>query len=57
MNIYNKVWLEDQQEKGMVPSNFIEKYENRQSSAELKELGIIFDFAKPSNLIKWPIVK
>ena len=37
----------------MVPSNFIEKYENRQSSAELKELGIIFDFAKPSNLIKY----
>ena len=52
-NIYNKVWLKDQQEKGMVPSNFVEKFENRQSSAELKDLDIIFDFAKPSRLIKY----
>jgi len=52
-NIYNKLWLKDQAEKGIVPSNFIEKFENRQSAAELKELGITFDFAKPMNLIKY----
>ncbi|WP_218274039.1 site-specific DNA-methyltransferase [Pseudomonas sp. Irchel 3A7] len=52
-NIYNKLWLTDQQEKGKVPSDFIGKYENRQSSAELKELGIPFDFAKPVNLIRY----
>ena len=52
-NIYNKLWLIEQQKKGMVPSNFIGKFENRQSSAELKELGIPFDFAKPVNLIDY----
>lgn len=50
-NIYNKLWLSEQQEKGAVPSNFIQIFENRQSSAELKELSIPFDFAKPVNLI------
>lgn len=52
-NIYNKLWLKDQQEKGAVPSNFIGKFENRQSSAELKQLGIPFDFAKPTTLIQY----
>ncbi|MHB8128962.1 MAG: site-specific DNA-methyltransferase [Mobilitalea sp.] len=52
-NIYNKLWLIEQQEKGAVPSNFIANYENRQSSAELKELKIPFDFAKPINLITY----
>jgi adenine-specific DNA-methyltransferase len=52
-NIYNKIWLKDQQEKGKVPSNFIGDFENRQSSAELKDLGIPFDFAKPTSLIKY----
>ncbi len=50
-NIYNKIWLKEQQEKGRVPINFISKYENRHSSAELKQLDIPFDFAKPSGLI------
>jgi len=54
-NIYNKLWLTEQQEKGLVPSNFIEEFENRQSSAELKELSISFDYAKPSGLIKYLI--
>ena len=52
-NIYNKLWLKDQEEKGVVPSNFIGEIENRQSAAELKELSIPFDFAKPSNLLKY----
>jgi len=45
------LWLLEQQEKGAVPSNYIQDFENRQSSAELKELSIPFDFAKPVNLI------
>ena len=42
-NLYNKVWLRDQQDKGVVPSNYIGNYENRQSSSELKALNIPFD--------------
>lgn len=51
-NIYNKLWLKEQQDKGKVPSNYIGDYENRQSSAELQELDIPFDYAKPTKLIR-----
>lgn len=54
-NIYFKLWLKDQQEKGKVPPNFLGKFESRQSSAELKELEIPFDFAKPVNLLRYLI--
>jgi adenine-specific DNA-methyltransferase len=54
-NIYNKLWLKEQEEKGLVPSNLITGIENRQSSSELKNLGIVFDFAKPVNLLKYLI--
>ena len=54
-NIYFKLWLNDQQKKGKVPPNFLGKFENRQSSAELKDLGIPFDFAKPVNLLRYLI--
>jgi len=52
-NIYNKLWLREQQEKGVVPSNFIQEFENRQSAAELKKIGIDFTYAKPMKLIKY----
>ena len=52
-NIYNKLWLSEQQDKGVVPSNFITEFENRQSAAEMKKLGISFTYAKPVNLIKY----
>jgi adenine-specific DNA-methyltransferase len=52
-NLYNKIWLEEQKEKGRVPLNLISNIENRQSSAELKVLDIPFDFAKPSGLIAY----
>ncbi len=52
-NVYNKLWLSEQQEKGVVPGNFIANYENRQSSAELKKLGIPFDYAKPTKMLKY----
>lgn len=49
-NLYNKVWLEDRD--GSVPGDYISDCENRQSSAELKKLDILFDFAKPVSLVK-----
>ena len=52
-NIYNKLWLSEQQSKGVVPSNLITEFENRQSAAEMKKLGISFTYAKPVNLIKY----
>ncbi|WP_186422596.1 site-specific DNA-methyltransferase [Lacrimispora celerecrescens] len=52
-NIYNKLWLNEQQEKGVVPSNLITDYENRQSAAELKNLHLNFNFAKPVRLIQY----
>ena len=51
-NIYNKLWLREQQEKGKVPSNYLDKFENRQSAAELKKIEIPFDYAKPISLIR-----
>lgn len=52
-NIYNKLWLSKQQEKGVVPSNLITGYENRQSAAELKKLNLDFNYAKPIRLIEY----
>ncbi|WP_394870352.1 site-specific DNA-methyltransferase [Clostridium butyricum] len=54
-NIYTKIWLEDRQEEGQIPSDIITKYENRHSSKELTSIGIPFSFAKPSELIKYLI--
>jgi len=52
-NVYTKIWLSDRQEEGMTPVNFITKYENRHSAKELKELGVPFDFAKPTGLVSY----
>lgn len=52
-NVYYKIWLEDRLEDGQLPGNILDKFENRHSSAELKELEIPFDYAKPVNLIKY----
>lgn len=54
-NIYTKIWLSDRQDDGMVPVDLINKWENRQATKELTELGIPFDFAKPVDLIKYLI--
>ncbi len=50
-NVYTKIWLEDRQEAGRVPTDLMIKCENRHSAAELKELDIPFEYAKPSSLI------
>ena len=52
-NIYNILWLDEQQEKGAAPSNIFTKFENRQSAQELEKLGIPFSYAKPTSLIEY----
>lgn len=52
-NVYSKIWLTDRQDEGQTPTNFISKFENRHSAKELKDLDILFDFAKPKDLIKY----
>ncbi len=52
-NVFNKIWLSDREADGRVPVDLITKWENRISSKELKDLGIPFDFAKPTDLIKY----
>ena len=52
-NVYTKIWLSDREDEGMVPVDLINKWENRQSTKELTELGIPFDFAKPVDLLKY----
>ena len=54
-NIYTKIWLSDRLDEGRVPVDLITKWENRISSQELKDLKIPFDFAKPTELIKYLI--
>ena len=54
-NVYTKIWLSERQEDGMVPVDLITKWENRASTKELQDLSIPFDFAKPSDLIKYLI--
>ena len=52
-NIYTKIWLKDRQEEGRIPTDFIGKYENRHSSKELQSINIPFEFAKPTELVKY----
>ncbi len=52
-NIYTKIWLKNRTEEGQTPTNFINKFENRHSAKELKDLNINFDFAKPTGLIHY----
>lgn len=54
-NIYTKIWLKDRLEKGKLPLDIFDKFENRHSAQELNKLSIPFDFAKPSNLISYLI--
>ena len=52
-NVYTKIWLSNREEEGQTPTNFIGKYENRHSAKELKDIGVSFDFAKPTGLISY----
>lgn len=52
-NVYYKIWLKDRLKDGQLPGNILEKFQSRHSSSELKKLNIPFDFAKPTELIKY----
>lgn len=52
-NVYTKIWLSDRQDEGATPVDLINKWENRHSAKELKELEIPFEFAKPTGLIHY----
>jgi len=54
-NIYTKVYLNERAESGMHPKNFSEDFQNTLASNEIKQLGIPFDFAKPTALISFLI--
>ena len=53
-NVYTKTYLNDVISKTTAkPNSLIEDHINQNSSHELVELGIPFDFAKPSSLVKF----
>lgn len=55
-NVYTKTYLNDViKNSSAKPNSFIENYINQMSSHELNKLGIPFDYAKPTALIKFLI--
>ena len=52
-NIYTKIWLDDRMDAGQLPKDVILEVENRHATKELIDLGIPFDFPKPTKLLKW----
>lgn len=54
-NIYTKIWLDNRENEGQTPTNFISEFENRHSAKELADMNVIFDFPKPVGLIKYLI--
>jgi adenine-specific DNA-methyltransferase len=48
-NVYTKQFLNS--EKGALPRDFVDKYDNSQGTIALKQLGLEFSFAKPVWLI------
>ena len=52
--VYQKRFLKDTLDKGTArPNNLLENYPNTLSSKELAELDIPFDYAKPTELLKY----
>ncbi|CEA14167.1 site-specific DNA-methyltransferase [Methanobacterium formicicum] len=52
-NIFTKQYYKSQEESKVVPGTIIEDAMNSKASQELKSLKIPFDFAKPTQLIKY----
>lgn len=52
-NLYTKSYLNDKLENGNLPRDFLQGFLNRNGTKEVKDLGIKFDFPKPSKLIKY----
>lgn len=52
-NIYTKVYLKEREGKGIHPKNYSDDMQNNSATLELRKLGIPFDFAKPTKLLKF----
>lgn len=52
-NVYTKSYLAEKKKSGNLPRDIFQKFLNRAGSADLKKLGITFDFPKPVSLIKY----
>lgn len=52
-NIYDKVYMEFDKDKLMLPEDVIYSHLNSHGTKELKKLNIPFSFSKPSSLIKY----
>ena len=52
-NVYTKVYLKEREGKGIHPKNYSDEMQNTLATNELKKLGIVFDFAKPTVLIRF----
>ncbi len=52
-NIYTKVYLKEREESGMHPKNFSDEFQNTLAANELRNLGVPFDFPKPSAFIRF----
>lgn len=50
-NIYTKVYLNEREEKGIHPKNFSDEFQNTLATNELRNLGMSFDFSKPTSMI------
>ena len=50
-NIYTKIYLNDKLNDANIPTELLLEYINRQGTKELDNLGLSFDFPKPSSLI------
>jgi len=54
-NIYTKYYLEDRQEDGKRPRDWMDKFQNTLGSNELVEMQIDFSYPKPTTLIEYLI--
>ncbi len=54
-NIYTKVYLNEREDSGMHPKNFSDEFQNTLATSELNKINIPFDFAKPTDLVKFLI--
>ena len=54
-NVDTKYYLEDRQESGKRPRDWVEKFLNTEGSNEVKKLGLDFSYPKPTSLVKYLI--
>lgn len=54
-NVDTKYYLEDRQESGKRPRDWVDKFLNTEGSNEIKRYGLDFSYPKPTSLIKYLI--